>query len=189
MKLLEDKIRDEGRIISNQIIKVDTFLNHQVDVNLLKEMALEAKEYFKDCGINKVLTIEASGISIAAIFAYTLQVPMVFAKKSKSLNLDTDKYSTMVKSYTYQKEYQVAVAKKFLNPEDKILIIDDFLAEGNATYGLIDLCKQAGAEVVGINIAIEKGFQKGGQLLRDDGYNLHSQAIIDKMDENGITFR
>ena len=189
MKLLEERILKDGKIIDNHIVKVDTFLNHQVDVSLILEMAKEAKEYFKDCEINKILTIEASGISIAAIFAQVFEVPMVFAKKSKSLNLDKDKYTTMVKSYTYQTEYPVAVAKKFLNEDDKVLIVDDFLAQGNATYGLIDLCQQAGAEVVGIDIAIEKGFQEGGKNLRNDGYNLHSQAIIEKFEDDKVIFR
>lgn len=189
MKLLEERILKDGKIIDNHIVKVDTFLNHQVDVSLILEMAKEAKEYFKDCEINKILTIEASGISIAAIFAQVFEVPMVFAKKSKSLNLDKDKYTTMVKSYTYQTEYPVAVAKKFINEDDKVLIVDDFLAQGNATYGLIDLCQQAGAEVVGIDIAIEKGFQEGGKNLRNDGYNLHSQAIIEKFEDDKVIFR
>lgn len=189
MKLLEERILKDGKIIDNHIVKVDTFLNHQVDVSLFLEMAKEAKEYFKDSEINKILTIEASGIAIAAIFAQVFEVPMVFAKKSKSLNLDKDKYTTMVKSYTYQTEYPVAVAKKFINEDDKVLIVDDFLAQGNATYGLIDLCQQAGAEVVGIDIAIEKGFQEGGKNLRNDGYNLHSQAIIEKFEDDKVIFR
>lgn len=189
MKYLEDKILSEGKIIDNHIVKVDTFLNHQVDVDVLEKMAKDSKEYFKDEKITKILTIEASGIAIAAIFSREFNVPFVFAKKSKSLNLDPDKYTTMVKSYTYKTEYPVSVAKKFLSKEDKVLIVDDFLAEGNAAYGLIDLCHQAGAEVVGINIAIEKGFQSGGENLRKDGYKLYSQAIIDKFEDNNIVFR
>ncbi len=189
MKLLEERIIKDGHTVENHIIKVDTFLNHQVDTKLLLEMAKDAKEHFKDCQINKILTIEASGISIASIFAYVFDVPFVFAKKSKSLNLDKDKYTTMVKSYTYQTEYPIAVAKKFLTKDDKVLIVDDFLAQGNAAYGLIDLCNQAGAEIAGITIAIEKGFQEGGKNLRAENYNLYSQAIIDKVEDGKIFFR
>ncbi|MDO5027983.1 MAG: xanthine phosphoribosyltransferase [Bacillota bacterium] len=189
MKFLDEKILEDGQVVQGNIVKVDSFLNHQVDVGVLKRMAEDSKEYFKDTEINKILTIESSGISIAAVFAMVYNVPFVFAKKSSSLNLDKDKYVTMVKSFTYKTEYPVAVSKRFLDENDKVLIVDDFLAEGNAAYGLIDLCRQAGAEVVGINIAIEKAFQNGGKNLRADGYKLYSQSIIDRFEDGQIIFR
>ena len=189
MKYLDEKILKDGKVLNGNIIVVDSFLNHQVDVEVLEAMALDAKEYFKDTEINKILTIESSGIAIAAIFARVFKVPFVFAKKSSSRNLDKDKYVTMVKSFTYKTEYPVAVAKRFLNEGDKVLIVDDFLAEGNAAYGLIDLCKQAGADVAGINIAIEKAFQNGGKNLRADGYKLYSQSIIDRFEDGQVIFR
>lgn len=189
MKFLDEKILEDGKIVDGNIVMVDSFLNHQVDVGVLEKMAEDSKEYFKDTEINKILTIESSGIAMAAIFARVFDVPFVFAKKTSSLNLDPDKYVTMVKSYTYKNEYPVAVSKRFLNEGDKVLIVDDFLAEGNAAYGLIDLCHQAGAEVAGINIAIEKAFQNGGKNLRADGYKLYSQSIIDRFEDGQIIFR
>lgn len=189
MKLLEDKILKEGIVIEGNILKVDTFLNHQIDVELLEAMAEDAKEHFKNYEINKILTIEASGIAIGTVFAQAFKTPLVFAKKNSARNLDEDRYTSIVKSYTYKNDYEVAVAKKLITPEDKILIIDDFLAEGNAIYGLIDIVEQAGAEVVGINIAIEKGFQNGGKNLRADGYKLYSQSIIENFEDGQVIFR
>lgn len=190
MKILEDKILKEGTIITEgNILRVDTFLNHQVDVELLEAMAEDAKEYFKNDEINKILTVEASGIAIATVFAQVFQVPLVFAKKNRAQNLEEEKYVSTVKSYTYKNEYDIAVAKKLIDEGDKVLIVDDFLAEGNAVYGLIDIVEQAGAEVVGIDIAVEKGFQNGGQNLRADGYKLYSQSIIEKFEDGQIIFR
>lgn len=189
MKKLEEKILEKGKVTDDNILLVDTFLNHQVDTNLLYEMAEDAKEHFKDEDITKILTIEASGIAIAAIFSYVFKVPFVFAKKNKAKNLPGEKYTTTVKSFTYKNEYPIAVAKKLIDEDDKILIVDDFLAQGNAAYGLIDIVEQAGAEVVGINIAIEKGFQNGGRNLRADGYKLYSQSIIERFEDGEVVFR
>lgn len=189
MKLLEEKILEDGKVVDGNILRVDTFLNHQIDTNLLYAMAEDAKEHFKDDKITKILTIEASGIAIAAIFSYVFQIPFVFAKKNEAANLETDKYTSMVKSYTYKNEYPIAVAKKLIDEDDRILIVDDFLAEGNAVYGLIDIVEQGGAEVAGINIAVEKGFQNGGRNLRADGYKLYSQSIIERFEDGQIIFR
>lgn len=189
MKLLEEKILNEGIIVDGSILRVDTFLKHQVDVNLLKAMAEDAKEYFRNEEINKILTVEASGIAIATVFAQEFNVPLVFAKKSKAGNLGDEKYTTSVKSYTYKNEYEIAVAKKLIGNEDNVLIVDDFLAEGNAVYGLIDIVEKAEGNVSGICIAIEKGFQNGGRNLRADGYKLYSQSIIEKFEDGQIIFR
>ncbi|NLD16596.1 MAG: xanthine phosphoribosyltransferase [Tissierellia bacterium] len=189
MKLLEDKILKEGAVLDGNILQVDKFLNHQIDVKLLMAMAEDAKEYFNNVEINKILTVEASGIAIATVFAQVFDVPLVFAKKSQAENLDGEKYISRVKSYTYKNEYDIAVSKKLLNENDKVLIVDDFLAEGNAVYGLISIVEQAGAEVVGIDIAVEKGFQNGGRNLRADGYKLYSQSIIEKFEDGMIVFR
>ena len=189
LKLLEDRILKDGIIADGNILIVDTFLNQQIDVQLFEAMAEDAMEYFKETSITKILTVEASGIALSTIFAQAFEVPLVFAKKNNANNLDKDNYTSLVQSYTYEREYPISVSKKLLNPEDKILIIDDFLAEGNAIYGLIDIVKQAGAEVVGINVAIEKGFQNGGRNLRADGYRLYSQSIIEKFEDGQIIFR
>ena len=189
LKLLEDKILQEGAILDGNILQVDSFLNHQVDVNLLMAMAEDAKEYFNNVEINKILTVEASGIAIGTVFAQVFDVPLIFAKKNQAENLDGEKYISRVKSYTYKTEYDIAISKKLLNEDDKILIVDDFLAEGNAVYGLINIIEQAGAEVVGIDIAVEKGFQNGGRNLRADGYKLYSQSIIEKFEDGQIIFR
>ena len=189
MKLLEDKILKEGQICEGNILRVDTFLNHQIDIDLLEKMAEDAKEYFEDTEINKILTIEASGIAIGAIFAQVFKVPLIFAKKNKAKNLDPNNYVSIVQSYTYKTEYPVSVAKKLLNEDDKILLVDDFLAEGNAIYGLIDIVEQAGGFVAGINVAVEKGFQNGGRNLRADGYKLYSQSIIENFEDGQVIFR
>lgn len=190
MKYLEEKIIKDGVVKPGNILKVDNFLNHQIDVVTLNEMGKEFKRLFADKPINKILTIEASGIAIATMAALHFDnAPVVFAKKAKSRNIDNDLYTSIVHSYTYGKDYTITVAKKFLSPDDHILIVDDFMALGNAMIGLLDVVKQSGATVEGIGIAIEKGFQPGGQRLRDMGYNLHSLAIVESMNENEIIFR
>ena len=191
MKLLEDRIRKDGIIREGNVLKVDSFINHQMDIKLFEEMAKEWKRLFADKKINKILTIAASGIGIAAIVAREFNVPVVFAKKSKSINLDDNNFSTKIQSFTHSKIYDVIVSKKFLSPEDHILIIDDFLANGCALLGLTDLVESAGATVEGIGIAIEKGFQQGGKIIREKGYQLESLAIVESMNaaDNTITFR
>ena len=191
MKLLEDRIRKDGIIREGNVLKVDSFINHQMDIKLFEEMAKEWKRLFADKKINKILTIEASGIGIAAIVAREFDVPVVFAKKSKSINLDDNNFSTKIQSFTHSKIYDVIVSKKFLSPEDHILIIDDFLANGCALLGLTNFVESAGATVEGIGIAIEKGFQQGGKIIREKGYQLESLAIVESMNaaDNTITFR
>ncbi|MBQ3898346.1 MAG: xanthine phosphoribosyltransferase [Lachnospiraceae bacterium] len=191
MKLLEDMIREKGIVKPGNVLKVDSFLNHQMDINLFNEMGKEFKRLFKDKPINKILTIEASGIGIACVAAQYFDVPVVFAKKAQSINIDGDVYSTQITSFTHKREYQVIVSRKYLSPEDHVLIIDDFLANGCALQGLIDIVNTAGATVEGIGIAIEKGFQDGGTLIRSMNYDLHSLAIVESMDaEKGeIVFR
>ena len=191
MELLEARIRKDGVVKPGDVLKVDSFLNHQMDVELFNEMGKEFKRLFADRSINKILTIEASGIGIACIVAQHFGVPVVFAKKAKSINLDGETYCTKIQSFTHKKVYDVIVAKKFLNPEDHILIIDDFLANGCAVDGLIDLIQSAGATVEGVGIAIEKGFQRGGDLIRAKGIQVESLAIVESMNaETGeIVFR
>lgn len=191
MELLEQRIRRDGVVKSEGVLKVDSFLNHQMDINLFNEMGKELKRLFADAPINKILTIEASGIGIAAVVAQHFNVPVVFAKKSQSINLDGDVYSTKIQSFTHQRVYDVIVSKKFLSADDHVLLIDDFLANGCALNGLIELVEDAGATVEGIGIAVEKGFQPGGDDLRRRGYHLESLAIVQSMNpETGeIEFR
>lgn len=191
MKLLEERIRKDGIVKEGNVLKVDSFLNHQMDIHLFNEMGKEFKRLFGNKPINKILTIEASGIGIACIVAQHFDVPVVFAKKSQSINIEGEVYSTKIESFTHKKAYDVIVSKKYITPDDHILIIDDFLANGCALEGLIDLVQSAGATVEGIGIAIEKGFQKGGEIIRQKGVHLESLAIVDSMDcEKGtITFR
>lgn len=191
MKLLEERIRRDGVVKPGNVLKVDSFLNHQMDVELFEEMGKEFRHLFPSEKINKILTIEASGIGIACIAAQYFHVPVVFAKKSQSINLDGEQYTTKIESFTHKRIYDVIVSKKYLGKEDHVLIIDDFLANGCAVAGLIDLIHSAGASIEGVGIAIEKGFQEGGSLLRSKGVRVESLAIIDKMnDETGeITFR
>ena len=191
MELLEERIRRDGVVKSEGVLKVDGFLNHQMDINLFNEMGKELKRLFADAPINKILTIEASGIGIAAVVAQHFDVPVVFAKKSQSINLDGDVYSTKIQSFTHQRIYDVIVSKKFLNADDHVLLIDDFLANGCALNGLIDLVEDAGATIEVIGIAVEKGFQPGGDDLRSRGYHLESLAIVQSMNpETGeIEFR
>lgn len=191
MKLLEERIRQDGVMKEGNVLKVDSFLNHQMDIDLFNEMGKEWKRLFSDVEINKILTIEASGIGIATIVAQYFNVPVVFAKKTQSINIDGSVYSTKVESFTHKRVYDVIVSKKYLNPEDKVLVIDDFLANGCAVNGLVDLIHSSGATLQGVGIAIEKGFQSGGKLLRDRGIRVESLAIIDKMDSTTgeIVFR
>ena len=189
MKLLEQRILEEGQVRAGNVLKVDCFLNHQLDVALLDEIGGEFYRIFQNDGINKILTIEASGIAIACMTEKHFHVPVVFAKKAKSRNLDGDVFTSTVHSYTYDRDYDITLSKKFLGPQDKVLIVDDFLANGKAMWGLLDVCGQAGCTVGGIGICIEKGFQTGGAELRQAGYKLASLAIIDQMSDTGLTFR
>ena len=191
MNFLEERIAKDGIVKSGNVLKVDSFLNHQMDITLLEEIGREFHRRFADKPITKVLTIEASGIGIACFVAKEFGVPMVFAKKSKSVNIEGDVYLTEVESFTHKNKNQVIVSRKFLNPEDHILIIDDFLANGCALQGLISISEASGATIEGLGIVIEKGFQIGGKVIRNLGYRLESLAIVDAMDsETGsITFR
>ena len=191
MNFLEEKIVKDGIVKEGNVLKVDSFLNHQMDIDLFNEMGKEWKKRFEGKNINKILTIEASGIGIACIVAQHFGVPVVFAKKSKSINLEGDMYTAEVESFTHKNKNQVIVAKKFLNEDDHVLLIDDFLANGCALQGLIQIVQSAGATVEGIGIAIEKGFQAGGRIIRNLGYQLETLAIIDTMNaETGeILFR
>ena len=191
MNCLEERILKDGIVKEGNVLKVDSFLNHQMDIELFNEMGKEWKKRFEGKNINKILTIEASGIGIACIVAQHFGVPVVFAKKSKSINLEGDMYTAEVESFTHKNKNQVIVAKKFLNENDHVLLVDDFLANGCALQGLIQIVHSAGATVEGIGIAIEKGFQTGGQIIRNLGYQLESLAIVDAMNaETGeIVFR
>ena len=191
MNCLEEKILKDGLVKEGNVLKVDTFLNHQMDVNLFNEMGKEWKSRFEGKNFDKILTIEASGIGIACIVAQHFDVPVVFAKKAKSINIDGDVYTAEVESFTHKNKNQVIVSKKFLNEGERILLIDDFLANGCALLGLIQIVQSAGATVEGIGIAVEKGFQAGGRIIRNLGYQLESLAIVDEMNwETGeITFR
>ena len=182
MKALEERIRRDGILAEGDVLKVDCFLNHLMDVDLFHEMGMEFKRLFADKPINKILTIEASGIGIACVAAECFHVPVLFAKKAQSLNLSGDVYTTKVQSYTHGRVYDVMVSKRFIGPEDHVLIIDDFLANGCALKGLSELVKSAGATVEGIGICIEKGFQPGGKMIRDMGIQLESLAIVESMD-------
>lgn len=181
MKLLEDRIRKDGLVKEGNVLKVDSFLNHQMDIALFNEMGKEFKRLFADSRLNKILTIEASGIGIACIAAQHFGVPVVFAKKAQSINLAGEMYSTRIRSFTHKREYDVIVAKRYLSQEDRILIIDDFLANGCAVQGLIHIIESAGASVEGVGIAIEKGFQEGGRKIRDKGIRVESLAIVESM--------
>ena len=182
MKLLEERIRQDGVVKEGNVLKVDSFLNHQMDIELFNEMGKEWARLFADRPITKILTVEASGIGIACVAAQHFHVPVVFAKKTQSLNIDGEVYSTKIQSFTHKKIYDVIVSKKFIKPEDHILIIDDFLANGCALEGLLQIVKDAGATVEGVGIAVEKGFQKGGDLIREKGVRVESLAIVESMD-------
>ena len=183
MQLLKDKIRKYGKVKEGNVLKVDSFLNHQMEVRLFREMGKELKKRFAGEEINKILTIEASGIGIACLVAEELQVPVVFAKKTQTKNIAGDVYTSKVESYTHGRVYDIIVSKEFLGEGDKVLLIDDFLANGKALEGLCALVEASGAELVGAGIAIEKGFQVGGEILRSKGIHLESLAIVDGMDE------
>ena len=189
MQLLEQAILERGRVKDGEVLKVDAFLNHQMDVGLINELGREFHRRFADAGVTKILTIEASGIGIACITAQYFGVPVVFAKKTQSRNIDGEVLTTQVTSFTHQRNYDVIVSKRFLDPSDRVLLIDDFLAKGSALLGLISLVQQSGASIAGAGICIEKGFQEGGKILRESGVRVESLAIVE-LDENGnITFR
>ena len=189
MEILKERIRREGRILPGNIVKVDGFLNHRVDTALMGQIADEFARYFDTKNITMVLTAEASGIALATVCAQRYGVPMVFAKKAKSDNIEGGLYQSDIFSYTYKKKVTLIVAQEWLGPEDKVLIIDDFMAKGYAMRGLIDIVQKAGAQLMGIGVAVEKGFQDGGDSLRREGYDVHSLAIIDSVDNDQIIFR
>jgi xanthine phosphoribosyltransferase len=190
MESLKQKILNEGRVKDGKILKVDNFLNHQLDIEFLNEIGKEFKSLFSDVKIDKILTIEASGIAIASITSQHFgNVPVVFAKKAKSQNLDGECFTSTVHSYTYGKDFTITVAQKFIKPGENVLVLDDFLAEGQAIRGLMDVLKQAKANIQGVGIVIEKGFQSGGKYLREQGIRLESLCIIDSMDGGNLTFR
>ncbi len=191
MQLLKERIQKDGKVKEGNVLKVDSFLNHQMDVKLFVELGKEFKERFKDCNINKILTIEASGIGVACIVAQYFEVPVVFAKKNQTKNIAGDTYTSKVESFTHGKVYDIIVSKEFLGPEDKVLIIDDFLANGAALLGLTKLVRDSGASLVGAGIVVEKGFQEGGKVVRESGVRVESLAIIESMDAKTgkITFR
>lgn len=189
MKLLENRIIKDGKVIGDKILKVDSFLNHQIDVELFNEMGKEFKEIFKNDSVTKILTIESSGIALACIAAQYFKVPVVFAKKHEASNLDQETYESSVYSFTKDKHYNVRVAKSYISKSDKILIIDDFLANGNAASGLADIVAQAGAELVGVGIVIEKGFQNGRRVLEEKCIRVESLAIVDSMKDGQLKFK
>lgn len=191
MNFLEEKILSDGVVKPGDILKIDSFLNHQLDISIIRQIAVEMKRRFGDVEVNKVLTIESSGIAIATMLGNLYDVPVVFAKKSETANSTDDKYVSKAFSFTHKKMNSVFVSRPYLRPTDRVLIVDDFLADGQAVHSLIDLVRQAGGEVAGIGIAVEKGQQKGGRLLREEGYRLESLAIIEEMDwqTQSIRFR
>ena len=189
MNFLEEKILCDGVIRPDNILKIDNFLNHQIDIDIMRQIAYELKRRFRGVSINKVLTIEASGIAIATMLGNLYDVPVVFAKKSETANSTDDKYISQAYSFTHKKTNKVFVSKPYLHTTDRVLVVDDFLADGEAIHALIDLVHQAGGEVVGIGIAVEKGQQKGGRILREEGYRLESIAIIEEMDYETQTIR
>lgn len=190
LQLLKDRILKDGKVFPGNILKVDSFLNHQMDIGLLEEIGREFYRIYSGVGVTKILTIEASGIGIACFVAQSFGVPLLFAKKSKTKNIAADVYTSRVESYTHGTVYDIIVSKEFLHSDDTVLIIDDFLAKGQALNGLIDIAQKAGADIAGAGIVIEKGFQDGGKLIRDKGVRVESLAIIDSMDDSGkITFR
>lgn len=182
MKLLEERILKDGKIFEGNVLKVDSFLNHQLDINLLSAIGEELKNKYSDCDITKILTIEASGIGVGCMVAQFFNCPLLFAKKSKTINIKGDVYTSKVESFTHKCTYDIIVSKDFLSPDDNVLIVDDFLAKGNALNGLIDIVNQSGAHLAGCGIAIEKAFQGGGDKLRAKGIRVESMAIIENMD-------
>ena len=189
MQLLEERIRKDGIVKPGNILKVDSFLNHQMDIPFINELGKEFKRRFADAPITKILTIEASGIGIACLVAQHFNVTVVFAKKAQSLNLDGEMYCTKVQSFTHKRVYDVILSKKFLSAEDHVLIIDDFLANGCALQGLMEIVKESGAVLEGAGIVVEKGFQNGGDSLREQGIRVESLAIVDSMTDDSVSFR
>lgn len=189
MQLLEERIRKDGIVKPGNILKVDSFLNHQMDIPFINELGKEFKRRFADAPITKILTIEASGIGIACLVAQHFNVPVVFAKKAQSLNLDGEMYCTKVQSFTHKRVYDVILSKKFLSAEDHVLIIDDFLANGCALQGLMEIVKESGAVLEGAGIVVEKGFQNSGDSLREQGIRVESLAIVDSMTDDSVSFR
>ena len=189
MQLLEERIRKDGIVKPGNILKVDSFLNHQMDIPFINELGKEFKRRFANAPITKILTIEASGIGIACLVAQHFNVPVVFAKKAQSLNLDGEMYCTKVQSFTHKRVYDVILSKKFLSAEDHVLIIDDFLANGCALQGLMEIVKESGAVLEGAGIVVEKGFQNGGDSLREQGIRVESLAIVDSMTDDSVSFR
>ena len=189
MQLLKERILKDGVIKPGNVLKVDSFLNHQMDIDLINEIGKEFRRRFPSDKITKILTIEASGIGIACIAAQYFHVPVIFAKKTQSINIDGEVYHSKVESFTHKRVYGVILSKKFLNEDDHVLIIDDFLANGCALLGLIELVKEAGASIEGAGIVIEKGFQKGGDKVREQGIRVESLAIVDSMTDDSLTFR
>jgi xanthine phosphoribosyltransferase len=189
MQLLKDRILKDGYVRAGNILKVDSFLNHQIDIPLYEAIGNEFKKRFSDVEVTKILTIESSGIGIACITAQSFGVNVIFAKKAKSKNLDSDVYTCKIDSFTHDKTYDVMVSTKFINADDKVLIIDDFLAKGKAALGLIDIVNQAGAKVAGVGIVIEKGFQEGGVALTNQGIRLESLVVVDSLENSTIKFR
>ncbi len=188
MKLLKAKILEEGQVLSSEVLKVDTFLNHQLDPELMVAIGKEFAKRFKDAGITKILTIESSGIAPSVMAGLELQVPVIFARKKKSLTLQDDLYTSTVYSFTKKEENTICIGQKFLNEEDVVLIIDDFLAKGQAAFGLVDIVNQANAKIAGLGIVIEKSFQDGGEILRDKGYRVESLARIQSLEKNKVIF-
>ena len=189
MELLKQKILTDGKVLNGEVLNVSGFLNHRIDTELMIEVGKEFYNLFKDCGITKILTIEASGIGVACFTAAQFGVPVVYAKKGRTKNIIGDVYSCKVESFTHGNIFEVMVSKEFISPDDKILIIDDMLANGSALLGLINIIRSSGAELCGAGVVIEKGFSLGGEIVRSMGVRLESLAIIDSMDENGVTFR
>ena len=189
MQLLEERIRKDGIVKPGNILKVDSFLNHQMDIPFINELGKEFKRRFADAPITKILTIEASGIGIACLVAQHFNVPVVFAKKAQSLNLDGEMYCTKVQSFTHKRVYDVILSKKFLSAEDHVLIIDDFLANGCALQGLMEIVKESGAVLEGAGIVVETGFHNGGDSLREQGIRVESLAIVDSMTDDSVSFR
>ena len=189
MNFLEERILTDGTIMEGNVLKIDNFLNHQIDIGIIRQIAYELKRRFEGIEVNKVLTIEASGIAIATMLGHLYDVPVVFAKKSETVNSTDAKYVSQSYSFTHKKMNKVFVSRPYLHDTDRVLIVDDFLADGQATHALIDLVHQAGGQVAAIGIAVEKGQQKGGRLLREEGYRLESVAIIEDMDWETQTIR
>ena len=189
MNFLEERILSDGKMMEGDVLKIDNFLNHQIDIGIIRQIAYELKRRFEGIEVNKVLTIEASGIAIATMLGHLYDVPVVFAKKSETVNSTDAKYVSQSYSFTHKKMNKVFVSRPYLHDTDRVLIVDDFLADGQATHALIDLVNQAGGQVAAIGIAVEKGQQKGGRLLREEGYRLESVAIIEEMDWKTQTIR